>query len=129
MPTRRCAITCTCRCSRVRSRVLKAMAREYTRDWYLERIAWVKAARRPISLSTDIIVGFPGRDAGRFHRDDGPSGRGAVRLRLRFQVFAAAEYAGAGDDRFHPGWREGAPACRYCSIGSGRFKGLITPGI
>ena len=42
------------------SRVLKAMAREYTRDWYLERIAWVKAARRPISLSTDIIVGFPG---------------------------------------------------------------------
>ena len=36
------------------------MAREYTRDWYLERIAWVKAARRPISLSTDIIVGFPG---------------------------------------------------------------------
>ena len=42
------------------TRVLKAMAREYTVDWYLERIAWVKAARRPISLSTDIIVGFPG---------------------------------------------------------------------
>jgi tRNA-2-methylthio-N6-dimethylallyladenosine synthase len=42
------------------NRVLKAMAREYTRDWYLERIAWIKAARRPISLSTDIIVGFPG---------------------------------------------------------------------
>ncbi len=42
------------------TRVLKAMAREYTRDWYLERISWVKAARRRISLSTDIIVGFPG---------------------------------------------------------------------
>jgi tRNA-2-methylthio-N6-dimethylallyladenosine synthase len=42
------------------TRVLRAMAREYTRDWYLERIAWVKSARRPISLSTDIIVGFPG---------------------------------------------------------------------
>jgi tRNA-2-methylthio-N6-dimethylallyladenosine synthase len=42
------------------SRVLKAMAREYTPDWYLERISWIKAARRPISLSTDIIVGFPG---------------------------------------------------------------------
>jgi len=42
------------------SRVLKLMAREYTRDWYLERIAWVKSAKRPISLSTDIIVGFPG---------------------------------------------------------------------
>jgi tRNA-2-methylthio-N6-dimethylallyladenosine synthase len=42
------------------SRILKLMAREYTREWYLERIAWVKAAKRPISLSTDIIVGFPG---------------------------------------------------------------------
>jgi len=42
------------------SRVLKMMAREYTRDWYLERISWIKAAKRPISLSTDIIVGFPG---------------------------------------------------------------------
>ena len=42
------------------SRVLKAMAREYTADWYLERISWLKAARRPIALSTDIIVGFPG---------------------------------------------------------------------
>jgi tRNA-2-methylthio-N6-dimethylallyladenosine synthase len=42
------------------SRVLKMMAREYTSDWYLERIAWIKAARRQIALSTDIIVGFPG---------------------------------------------------------------------
>jgi tRNA-2-methylthio-N6-dimethylallyladenosine synthase len=42
------------------SRVLKLMAREYTRDWYLERIAWIKSARRQISISTDIIVGFPG---------------------------------------------------------------------
>ncbi len=42
------------------TRVLRQMAREYTREWYLERISWIKAARRPISLSTDIIVGFPG---------------------------------------------------------------------
>jgi tRNA-2-methylthio-N6-dimethylallyladenosine synthase len=42
------------------SRVLKMMAREYTSDWYLERIAWIKSAKRRISLSTDIIVGFPG---------------------------------------------------------------------
>ncbi len=48
------------------NRVLKAMAREYTRDWYLERIAWIKAARRPISLSTDIIVGFPGETPDEF---------------------------------------------------------------
>jgi tRNA-2-methylthio-N6-dimethylallyladenosine synthase len=42
------------------ARILKFMAREYTPEWYLERIAWIKAARRPISISTDIIVGFPG---------------------------------------------------------------------
>src|ERR1035437_9532752 len=42
------------------SRILKAMNREYTRENYLERISWIKAARRPISISTDIIVGFPG---------------------------------------------------------------------
>jgi tRNA-2-methylthio-N6-dimethylallyladenosine synthase len=36
------------------------MNREYTREDYLERVAWIKAARRPISISTDIIVGFPG---------------------------------------------------------------------
>jgi tRNA-2-methylthio-N6-dimethylallyladenosine synthase len=40
--------------------VLRAMAREYTRDWYLERISWIKAAKRDISITSDIIVGFPG---------------------------------------------------------------------
>jgi tRNA-2-methylthio-N6-dimethylallyladenosine synthase len=41
-------------------RILKLMAREYTPEWYLERISWIKAAKRNIALSTDIIVGFPG---------------------------------------------------------------------
>ena len=40
--------------------VLRAMQREYTREWYLERIQWTKDASRDISLTTDIIVGFPG---------------------------------------------------------------------
>jgi tRNA-2-methylthio-N6-dimethylallyladenosine synthase len=48
------------------ARVLKMMAREYTPDWYLERIGWIKSARRKISLSTDIIVGFPGETAEEF---------------------------------------------------------------
>ncbi len=48
------------------ARILEAMAREYTPEWYLERIAWLKAARRRISLSTDIIVGFPGETPGDF---------------------------------------------------------------
>jgi tRNA-2-methylthio-N6-dimethylallyladenosine synthase len=42
------------------TRVLDGMAREYTREQYLERIACIQSARRPISLTTDAIVGFPG---------------------------------------------------------------------
>ena len=42
------------------TRVLHAMQRLYTREQYLERVSWMKAAQRDISLTTDIIVGFPG---------------------------------------------------------------------
>src|ERR1700675_1693888 len=42
------------------TRVLDAMQRLYTRDQYLERIAWMKNAHRPIAITSDIIVGFPG---------------------------------------------------------------------
>jgi tRNA-2-methylthio-N6-dimethylallyladenosine synthase len=42
------------------TRVLDAMQRLYSRDQYLERIAWIQAAGRDISLTSDLIVGFPG---------------------------------------------------------------------
>jgi len=42
------------------TRMLDAMQRLYTRDQYLERIAGMKAAKREISITTDVIVGFPG---------------------------------------------------------------------
>ncbi len=42
------------------SSVLQRMCRTYTREQYLEKIAMIRSARRPISISTDIIVGFPG---------------------------------------------------------------------
>lgn len=42
------------------NRVLDAMQRLYSREQYLERIAWIKAAKRDISITTDVIVGFPG---------------------------------------------------------------------
>lgn len=40
--------------------VLCAMRRTYTREEYLEKISWIRGAKRPISMTTDIIVGFPG---------------------------------------------------------------------
>jgi tRNA-2-methylthio-N6-dimethylallyladenosine synthase len=42
------------------TRILRAMRRTYTREEYLEKISWIRAARRPISITTDVIVGFPG---------------------------------------------------------------------
>jgi tRNA-2-methylthio-N6-dimethylallyladenosine synthase len=48
------------------SRVLHSMAREYTREEYLERIAWLKNGPRDLSLTTDIIVGFPGETEAEF---------------------------------------------------------------
>jgi tRNA-2-methylthio-N6-dimethylallyladenosine synthase len=48
------------------TRVLDAMQRLYTREQYLERIAWIKGAKREISLTTDVIVGFPGETEAEF---------------------------------------------------------------
>jgi tRNA-2-methylthio-N6-dimethylallyladenosine synthase len=48
------------------TRVLDAMQRLYTRDQYLERVSWIKAARRDISLTSDLIVGFPGETEAEF---------------------------------------------------------------
>src|SRR4051812_20669957 len=42
------------------TRLLGRMQRLYTRDEYMRRIDWMKKARRRISITTDIIVGFPG---------------------------------------------------------------------
>jgi tRNA-2-methylthio-N6-dimethylallyladenosine synthase len=42
------------------TRVLDAMQRLYTREQYLERVAWIRGAKRDISITTDLIVGFPG---------------------------------------------------------------------
>ncbi len=50
------------------TRVLDAMQRLYTREQYLERIAWMKSAKREISLTTDVIVGFPGETEAEFEQ-------------------------------------------------------------
>ena len=42
------------------SRILKIMNRKYTKEQYLELVEKIRAAVPDISLTTDLIVGFPG---------------------------------------------------------------------
>jgi tRNA-2-methylthio-N6-dimethylallyladenosine synthase len=42
------------------NRILKAMNRGYTREWYLRIVDKLRAAQPKIAVSTDIIAGFPG---------------------------------------------------------------------
>jgi tRNA-2-methylthio-N6-dimethylallyladenosine synthase len=46
--------------------VLRRMLRRYTRQEYLEVVARLRAARPGITLSTDLIVGFPGETEAQF---------------------------------------------------------------
>ncbi|MGI8509758.1 MAG: tRNA (N6-isopentenyl adenosine(37)-C2)-methylthiotransferase MiaB [Gemmatimonadaceae bacterium] len=48
------------------SRTLKRMLRRYTRDSYLECVDRLRAAIPQLSLTTDIIVGFPGESEADF---------------------------------------------------------------
>jgi tRNA-2-methylthio-N6-dimethylallyladenosine synthase len=48
------------------TRVLRAMQRTYSREEYLDKIAMIRGARRPIGITTDVIVGFPGETESAF---------------------------------------------------------------
>lgn len=48
------------------SKILKIMARKYTREHYVELVRKIKAAIPNVSLTTDIIVGFPNETEAQF---------------------------------------------------------------
>jgi len=77
--------------------VLDAMFREYTREEYLNRIAWMKAARREISITTDTIVGFPGETEEEF--------------RETLTLLAEVGYDGVFSFKYSP--RPNTPALQY----------------
>ena len=79
------------------TRVLDAMQRLYTRDEYLERIAWMKAAEREISITTDVIVGFPGETEAEFEET--------------LSLLEHVEYDGVFSFKYSP--RPNTPALKY----------------
>ena len=50
------------------SRILKAMRRTYNRERYLDRVAMIRELVPDCSITTDIIVGFPGEDEADFEQ-------------------------------------------------------------
>jgi tRNA-2-methylthio-N6-dimethylallyladenosine synthase len=79
------------------TRVLQAMQRLYTRDQYLERIAWMKSAQRDISITTDVIVGFPGETEADFQET--------------LSLLDCVEYDGVFSFKYSP--RPNTPALQY----------------
>jgi hypothetical protein len=89
--------TCTCRCRAGSNRILRAMNRPYSRERYQEIVDALRGGAAGHVFSTDVIVGFPGRDGGGF-RADARAVRG-VQLRhgLHLQVLGPHRHAGGGD--------------------------------
>lgn len=50
------------------NKILKRMSRGYTREEYLDKIAALRMAFPGISITSDIIVGFPGETENDFHQ-------------------------------------------------------------
>ncbi len=88
------------------TQVLNAMQRLYTREQYLERIAWMKSAQREISITTDVIVGFPGETEADFEQT----------LALLDQV----EYDGIFGFKYSP--RPNTPALKFADAISDQEK-------
>lgn len=77
--------------------VLKKMNRKYTKESYMEKIELLKKHIPDISITTDIIVGFPGEEDEDF--------------KATLELVKEADYEGAFTFIFSP--REGTPASKY----------------
>jgi tRNA-2-methylthio-N6-dimethylallyladenosine synthase len=94
--------------------VLRRMLRRYSRERYLEVVAELRSAIPDITLSTDIIVGFPGETEDQFN--------------ATLTLVREAQFDDAYTFRYSP--REGTPAVRLREhvpeeVAAGRLERLI----
>jgi len=94
--------------------VLRRMLRRYTREQYLEVVARLREAIPGITMSTDLIVGFPGETDAQFEET--------------LSLVTAADFDDAYTFRYSP--REGTPAVRLRDavpddVAAGRLERLI----
>ena len=91
---RRCASTCTCRCSRGATARWPACTAATPPARYLERLAAARAAIPDLAVTTDIIVGFPGETDADFERTLEVVDEAAVRRRVHVRVLAPPGHRG-----------------------------------
>jgi tRNA-2-methylthio-N6-dimethylallyladenosine synthase len=98
-------------------KVLKRMARRYSRDEYLAKVEMLRSLVSGIALSTDIIVGFPGEDDSDFEQT--------------LSLVREVRYDDAFTFRYSP--REGTPSTRMSDdwlipddVAQDRLQRLIT---
>ena len=94
--------------------VLRRMLRRYTREQYLEVVDRIREAIPDVTLSTDIIVGFPGETEAQFEET--------------LSMVAAAGFDAAFTFRYSP--RDGTPATRLQDdlpdqVGAERLQRLV----
>ena len=85
------------------TRILRAMRRTYTREEYLEKISWIRGARRPSASPRDIIVGFPGETELDFEESitllEAVGYDGVFRLSIRPGRIRPRDHGGCGSRR------------------------------
>lgn len=69
------------------SEILKAMKRGYTKEWYLDRALKLRSMCKDVSISTDVIVAFPGES------DKGFEDTMDVLEKVRFEQMFSFKYS------------------------------------
>ena len=101
-------------------RILRLMQRKYRPRHYADRVNRARAWMPDAAIGADVMVGFPGRDGGRFRGEPAIHRSHAVHLSPRLHLLGAARHAGGGCARQRPDG--GAQRTQSESCGSWRRR-------